>query len=71
VIQIFDDREFNNSKVRTVFMGRIQSYNVHHVITTNEEYDRCLRLFETYDADKFLFIQEIIEWESLRLLFIL
>jgi len=54
-------------------MGRIQNYNVRHVITTNEEYDRCLRLFERYYSDmisitssddKFLFIQERIKWEG-------
>jgi len=70
VIQIFDDRDFNNSKVVTVFIERIQNYNVRHVITTNEEYHRCLNLFERYhsdmtsltsDDDKFLFIQEKIK----------
>jgi len=80
VIQTYDDREFNNSKVRTVFIGRIQNYNLRHVITTNEEYDRCLLLFETNysnttsienDSEKFLFIQEIMERESRRHFFIL
>jgi len=130
-IPIFDDREFNNSNVRTVRVeketslclnhynlterrfiedtarynpGRDKSwYNLFveklrfnevkintpteikkptsHVITTNEEYLRCLRLYEKNystwsiycdmssiksDDAKFLFVQERMKWQGLE-----
>jgi len=61
VIQIFAEKEFNNSKVVTVFIEKIQVYNdeyvnklmtitVRHVITTNKEYNRCLYMYKLYNS---------------------